>query len=631
MIMLVVLLLLGLAILGYGARVNDQYPVSGGAGGTTTGTALLARNPQTFTGVNNFTNTTASTSTSTGALVVSGGVGVGGNLYAAGNIRTSGVISAVNTIEVDATAGNNAFLNINAAAGEQAIINMGVNGLYHGQILSTQAAPFILSDGGVLANVLVYYTGTGSSGYWAFGNTTASTAYNNGAVVIAGGVGIAGALNVAGVISSNAPFAIATGGNTACTITAPTGDDGTLFLNGGVGGDGVLAFGTSSTTGLEIYGDHTAQLVFYDTINNRSVFQYAPGSVSVGYLFMPSTTASTSTTTGALVISGGVGMAGNLNVAGPIAGNSTLTAFNTITLNATTGTAAILEINAPTGQNPFILLGINGTYHGNISSSATNPIIFNDYGVLSNTLYYTTGSGSTGFWTFGTTTPSTSTTTGALVVSGGVGIAGAAYIAGALNVGGITNVTNTTASTSITTGAITCAGGHGISGALFVGGACTLGGNSAPAANTFLGHNIWGGTSGGLPTTGALGELVSSGQVVSNFPGSGGTGAMASITLTAGRWLISAVGILSSGTTGFTAGSIVYLSAAQSTSPVGTAGVNQVQMETPSLVANNIFTLSVHNWPQFTNATTTFVVAVQGTYVGGTPTFTGSINAIRIG
>jgi hypothetical protein len=86
-------------------------------------------------------------------------------------------------------------------------------------------------------------------------------------------------------------------------------------------------------------------------------------------------------------------------------------------------------------------------------------------------------------------TPSTSTTSGALLVTGGAGIQGNVYasyfigngasltgIASGFsggNVSGVTNFTSSTASTSTTTGALIVTGGAGISGNLFVGGALT--------------------------------------------------------------------------------------------------------------------------------------------------------------
>jgi hypothetical protein len=94
------------------------------------------------------------------------------------------------------------------------------------------------------------------------------------------------------------------------------------------------------------------------------------------------------------------------------------------------------------------------------------------------------------------TTAATSTTTGALVVGGGLGVAGALY-AGSIqntpigsttaNTGAFTTLTSssTTESTSSTSGAVIIAGGVGIAKKLYVGGTLNVGGTFSGALGSF--------------------------------------------------------------------------------------------------------------------------------------------------
>ena len=120
--------------------------------------------------------------------------------------------------------------------------------------------------------------------------------------------------------------------------------------------------------------------------------------------------ASTTSTTGALVVPGGVGIGGDLNVAGQ-------TTFGTLNVSSA--------------------LNVTGTIN------TTNA------------------------------TASTSTTTGALTVTGGAGIGGQVN-AGSVNTAGTINTTNATASTSPTTGALTVTGGAGVGGSVFTGGSYNI-------------------------------------------------------------------------------------------------------------------------------------------------------------
>jgi hypothetical protein len=146
------------------------------------------------------------------------------------------------------------------------------------------------------------------------------------------------------------------------------------------------------------------------------------------------TTQSTSTSTGALIVSGGVGIGANLNVGG----NLNVTNIERITdsTQSTSTSTGALIVSGGVG------IGANLNVGGNLN--VTNIERITD------------------------STQSTSTSTGALIVSGGVGIGANLNVGGNLNVTNIERITNTTQSTSSTTGALIVSGGVGIGGNLNV-------------------------------------------------------------------------------------------------------------------------------------------------------------------
>jgi hypothetical protein len=314
--------------------------------------------------------------------------------------------------------------------------------------------------------------------------------------VVVGGAGVSGNIYSGSLYTSGLYWA-----NNNQSITGPaTGTNGSLqFNNSGVAG------GTNA-----IYDSVTGNIVFTDATN------------------------STSTTTGALVLSGGLGVAGNVfasGLNGTIYGtlfigttgvnynrSSAAQTLTGIAIDGTAGTATnaintqvTSNISSGTAYVTFVS-ATSGNAAQNINTALTyNPNSGNlrAYGVLTDTGIYWAGNGAAfssapggttgqlqynnsnqftganivfnnanGNLVITSTTTSTSTTTGALVVNGGVGIAGVGII------GGNIVAAATTTSTSTTTGAIVSRGGVGISGALFNGGVHESTGNIVAAATT---------------------------------------------------------------------------------------------------------------------------------------------------
>lgn len=151
-------------------------------------------------------------------------------------------------------------------------------------------------------------TAPGSSGLKVFG-TTAATSTTSGAFQCAGGVGIAGAIYAAGLVNTSHTSALVN--NLAASNLSATGYG--VFSRGG----STLASGYYLAQFIDYSGGSAGLRIYSDVAQ------------------VPSITASTSTTTGALVVSGGVGVAGALNVGGAIACANTVNAVSPTSPNRT--------------------------------------------------------------------------------------------------------------------------------------------------------------------------------------------------------------------------------------------------------------------------------------------------------
>ena len=224
----------------------------------------------------NIANTTASTSTTTGALVVGGGAGIGGALYIA------------NTGDVSANIGT-LFLSNIAIQDFQTYANANIGTLFLENV-STQAnlGTLFLGNASTQANIAAFYAyantkiGNNADGNLVVAAATTATSKTTGALVVTGGVGVSGNAYVdrlyttQGLFWAGNGFVISTGGGGGGGSAA--GDQGSLQFNDG--------------------GTFNGSTVLFDN--------------ATGNLVVTNTTSSTSTTTGALVVKGGIGVAGNV-------------------------------------------------------------------------------------------------------------------------------------------------------------------------------------------------------------------------------------------------------------------------------------------------------------------------------
>ena len=234
--------------------------------------------------------TTNSTSSTTGAVIVTGGIGVGQDVFISGNITVLGTINGTSNLGGVIVAATNTNVSlyipfVSTSTGTLATINVDPAGLTYNpytQILtvagSIQNTPIgtITPREGYFTN-LIATTATITS-------NTQTTSTNSGALVIAGGVGIGGDLYLGGTLYSSGAYVLTTA---SFNNTPADGQDIDIVDLGG----GVLQINNISTL---------------QSVTNR-------GKTSTNIISLTNTTESVSTTTGALVIKGGLGVGKRVN------------------------------------------------------------------------------------------------------------------------------------------------------------------------------------------------------------------------------------------------------------------------------------------------------------------------------
>jgi hypothetical protein len=148
------------------------------------------------------------------------------------------------------------------------------------------------------------------------------------------------------------------------------------------------------------------------------------GQVTATQIVITTATNATGTNTGALIVNGGVSIAGNLYVTGSIIGPGA-TSLSTSTNNINSGTTGSIVYQIQPGQTGFIGIGSTGSLLVSNGTTAT----------FSNTVTHLTISDTTNANTY---------TNGALVVKGGVGIGGDLWVNGTFYAAGHAVLTTAT-------------------------------------------------------------------------------------------------------------------------------------------------------------------------------------------
>ena len=482
---------------GYYGSVGSAGP-SGPLGYTgSEGTAGYAGSVGSTTGTTTtfvISNLTSSTSTATGALQVQGGAGIAGDLYVGGNIYglggqaigsnstgTTSTFTILNT--TSSTSTSTGALVVRGGVGIGQDVNIG-GSLSVGSTASSGSitgvnsivATNITVTGNLSAPNLAYSGGTFTTPI-IIANTSASTSTTTGALQVAGGVGIGGDVNI--------------GASLTVGTTASAGS--------------ISGVSSISAQNITVTGNLSAPNLTFSS------------GTFITPVVVANSATSTSTQSGAVIVSGGLGVGGTVYASsfitqgglGSISGVAFLTTLNLTATNTVSVTGTGTSISTTTGALVVTGgVGIGGNVYvgGALYQLGQQVITTATIGNFTEGIGASTGTTST--FTISNTSSSTSTTTGALVVAGGVGIGGSvyigtsSYIAGALIIttatignyaagGGASTgttstftISNTSSSTSTTTGALVVAGGAGIGGNLNVGGNIVGGGVRTSSTST---------------------------------------------------------------------------------------------------------------------------------------------------
>ncbi len=232
--------------------------------------------------------------------------------------------------------------------------------------------------------------------------------------------------------------------------------------------------GTGNAQGISFYVSQSAA-ASTTAVNTASQI----GRFSATGLTINSTTASISTSSGALIVAGGAGIAGSLNVGAlskfsdhlEVKTQKELRLYNSADTYYTALKAGLVASSSKTFTLP-IDYGTSGQFLTTdgfgVLSFTTDPIQVNSGSINQVAFYSSAGSSVSGSSTFTNdtsggvvtishNTSSTGFSTGALVLFGGLGLSGAVRIG------------DTTTSNSTVTGALTVRGGVGIGNNLYVG------------------------------------------------------------------------------------------------------------------------------------------------------------------
>ena len=337
----------------------------------------------------NINPTTGSTSTTTGALVVDGGMGLAENLYIGGDIVSNSSLS----ISMLANSVDTQVLAIDAqnSGNGTAIISIGsgtTDELIAAAVLMDMNATTFQVDANI---VNIATTDAGDE----VRITTTGTSIKSDSVTVVGkdgtadsAVTITGSLDVDNIKLNGNTISTTDNSNILYLDPAPVDDNGgTVVIKGNLqvdgttttinstevtvddpvfvlGGDTAPASddnldrgikfnwhdGNDAKTGFFGYDDSASEFIFIPaSTDTNSVFTGTLGSVAFGIARLDGDVESTTTTTGTLKVTGGVGITKQLNVGGDIntftgTTQSTSTATGTVVISGGVGIAKTMYI-----------------------------------------------------------------------------------------------------------------------------------------------------------------------------------------------------------------------------------------------------------------------------------------------
>ena len=287
---------------------NTQYMLlTDGAGTVSWGAQPVAGLPSQTSNGGKLLTTDGTNASWSGALTVSGSnATVTGNLTVNGTSAFSGLIQLNNNVA-------QYWLDSGATQRRSALVSSG-NAVYFGPVDAGWGSTGYFSAGTSLILRTNGASGTfneavsiSTGGNLTIAATTASTTTSSGALVVSGGVGVGGAINAGGDITASGATMKSVGfhvpgngaarpANTDSYLAATAASSIPLYVSGYTGG------GQSAD-------------ILRVSLNSSSDWFSVKGNGQVSCL---ATTASTSTSSGSLVCSGGVGVAGAIYGGGDI-------------------------------------------------------------------------------------------------------------------------------------------------------------------------------------------------------------------------------------------------------------------------------------------------------------------------
>jgi len=255
-----------------------------------------------------FDGTTFEVGTAFDVIVANGNTTIGGTLDAGATTLSSAKVSDLTTNRIVVAGTDGELIDDSAFTFDGTTFEVGT------------AFDVIASSGNTTVGGTLDVTGATN-----FNNTTTSTSATTGAVIVDGGVGIAENLNVGGntVLGDADTDTITFTAKASSSLLVDTDNaydlgDSTNQLRAVYARNMIVDASTFGNVQIAVTDDNTI-----DTVTGNLTINSAGGTVTIddnvgitGDVNLDSTTTSTSTTTGALIVDGGTGIAENLNVGG---------------------------------------------------------------------------------------------------------------------------------------------------------------------------------------------------------------------------------------------------------------------------------------------------------------------------
>ena len=371
----------------------------------------------------NITNTTDATSSLTGQLNVIGGTSLQKSLYVGGNEYVTGQLTINNT-----TVSTSTLTGSLIVSGGEAV----------------KGSIFVGGNATINAGITGYSV--------SITNSTDATNNNSGSLICNGGCGIQRTLYTGTFNQTNSGSTNSFAG-TLSLLNATTGTtslgSGSLYVGGGIDcgkqlivGYGIQQLGAGSTpntfyTQTQILSNVTSSStntgaltvtggvgiggdIYSSTLHTSGgIFSFGNNSLA-GVTTIQNVTPSTSLTTGALICSGGIGITGNSTFGSAVVNQGLIQSTYNLNSSSTSTGAVLITGGVGIGGN----INTGGTITGSsINGQVINAALTGGTSTFSGSVTINNGATISSL-IISNTTASTSTNTGALIVDGGLGVGG---------------------------------------------------------------------------------------------------------------------------------------------------------------------------------------------------------------